>query len=89
MISFLESLRKSPQEKLQEELLFAVQEVKSHWEVSISKTKASIARAERNLADAYAKADLQSIVDCTNEVRSLKEGLAIALEAFPILFPAE
>ena len=87
--SFLQSLQQSPQDKLQEELLYQVQEKKSSWEVSISKTKAELARAEKNLANAYAEADLQAIVDGTVLVRSLEEGLEIAQAAFPVLFPAE
>lgn len=87
--SYLESLQQSPQDKLQAELLYQVQEKKSCWEVSISKSKAAIARAEKDLADAYANADLHAIVEGTALVQSLEMGLEIAQAAFPVLFPAE
>ena len=88
MKSFLESLQQSPTEQLQEEFLFVVQEKKSEWEISIAKTKAELARAEKNLADSYAQADLQGIIRYTSLVNNYKEGLSIIQDAFPILFPA-
>ena len=64
-----------------------VQEKKSEWEISIAKTKADLARAEKNLAGSYAQADLQGIIRYTSAVNNYKEGLSIIQEAFPILFP--
>ena len=75
MKSFLESLQQSPTDQLQEEFLFVVQAKKSEWEISIAKTKADLARAEKNLAGSYAQADLQGIIRYTSAVNNYKEGL--------------
>ena len=88
-LSYLQSLQQSPADQLQEELLARVQEVKSNWEVSIAKTRASIARAKQALAQGYRTANLQEIVDQTNNVAALESGLAVAEKAFAVLFPAE
>lgn len=70
-------------------MLFRVQEKKSHWDISIAKSKAELARAKRNLADAYKHADIQGIIDYSNAVTSIENGLAIIEEAFVLLFPVE
>lgn len=68
--------------------MYHVQEKKSHWEVSIAKTKSSLARANQNLRNAYRSADLEGIVAHTNTVENLTAGLKTAEEAFAVLFPA-
>lgn len=66
-----------------------MQQKKSEWEVSISRTKADLARAQRNLKSALVHANLQDVINYTNLVRGLESGLAVATEAFAQLFPAE
>lgn len=88
-LSYLGFLQQSPTEQLQEELQYRVQEVKSSWEVNISKTRASLARAEQNLNNAYRNADLQAIISYTDQIESYTRGLDVALKAFAQLFPIE
>lgn len=70
-------------------MLYVVQERKSHWEISIAKTKSKLARAKQDLNNAYRNADLQGIIDNTNIVDNLQDGLEIAEAAFVVLFPVE
>ena len=88
-LSYLGFLQQSPTEQLQEELQYRVQEVKSSWEVNISKTRASLARAEQNLNNAYRSADLLAIINCTDQIESYTRGLDVAVKAFTQLFPVE
>lgn len=87
--SYLQYLQQSPSDRLSEELSYAVTEKRANWEVSISRTKASLARANKSLQESYRNADLQQIIDCTNTVKSYTEALEIAEAAFAILFPVE
>jgi hypothetical protein len=70
-------------------LSYRVQEVKSSWEVNISKTRASLARAEQNLNNAYRNADLQAIINYTDQIEGYTRALDIAIKAFTQLFPVE
>jgi len=88
-LSYLGFLQQSPTDQLQEELSYRVQEVKSSWEVSISKTRASLARAEQNLNNAMRNADLQAIISYTDQIEGFVRALDIALKAFAQLFPVE
>lgn len=74
---------------LQEEHLCTAQERKSHWEVSIAKSKAELAKAKQNLNKALREACLEKIIEAENMIKSLEGGLEIALKHFPVLFPSE
>ena len=87
--SYLGYLQQSPQDRLQEELQSQVQEVKSLWEVNISKTRASLARAKKNLQDSYRTASITGIIEATEQVEGYTRGLQIMEEAFAVLFPVE
>ena len=88
-LTYLGYLQQSPQDRLQEELQSQVQEVKSSWEVNISKTKASLARAKKNLQDSYRTASIDGIIGATEQVEGFTRGLEIMEAAFAQLFPAE
>jgi hypothetical protein len=87
--SYAQYLLQSPSERLEEEVQYCVQQKKSEWEVSISKTRADLAKAKRNLNNALANANLQGVIDYTNTVRGLESGLEVATAAFSQLFPVE
>ena len=89
VLSFLQSLQQSPQQQLEEELQYVVQEKKSHWEVSIAKSKSELARAKQNLNAAYRNADMTGIVSYSNQVANIEAGLEIIQGAFVLLFPVE
>jgi hypothetical protein len=88
-LSYAQYLQRTPQDRLQSELQYAIQEKKSSWEVNISKTRASLERSNYNLQQAMASADMTRIVEYTREVRGYSEGLAILEQAFAQLFPIE
>ena len=88
-LSYLGYLQQSTSDVIAEEQLFQVQEQKSHWEVSIAKTKSELAKAKRSLNTAFATASLEMIVSYTDRVESLERGLDIAQKAFAVLFPVE
>lgn len=86
-LSLLEFFQQSYTDRLAEEQLAEVQQIQSNWDVSISKTKASIARAKRNLSDALRTGNLDLIIDAKNQLSAYESGLAVALEYYPQLFP--
>lgn len=88
-LSYAQYLQRTPQDRLQSELQYAIQEKKSSCEVNISKTRASLERANYNLQQAMASANMETIVEYTRQVRGYSEGLAILEQAFAQLFPIE
>ena len=86
--SYAEYLSATPQDKLQSELSYLVQEKKSHWEISLAKTRASLDRAKHDLNKARSLADLDAIITLREKVDGYTRGLAVLQEEFDVLFPA-
>lgn len=88
-LSYAQYKAQSQSDLLLEELNYEVQAKKSEWEVSIARTKASLAQANRNLNNALRSADLNAIISAENSVASLASGLEVAEKYFAQLFPQE
>jgi len=87
-LSFAERQLLSKETVQQEDLAVLVIERKSSFEISIAKTKQSIAAKNRDFQTFLRDGNPVKIVETASEIESLEKGLELLEKYYKILFPA-